>query len=644
MLHSSQSSPLLHQKAYLCKKNLTNQYHITDWLPTSAKEVKEHGWNQLDVILFSGDAYIDHPSFGAAVIGRVLLDIGLRVAIVPQPNWRDDLRDFRKLGRPNLFFCVTAGNMDSMVNHYTAGKRLRSNDAYTPGGKAGFRPDYASVVYTGILKEIYPDVPVILGGIEASMRRFTHYDYWSDQLKPNILSWSGADMIIYGMGEHPLKNLVSLLEKGVPFRNLTTLPQTAILLDKNKKLPKNKRWTDIELYAHDECLNSKEKYALNFRHIEEESNKMYPARLHQITGNQRIVVNPPLPPLSEKETDYAFDLPYTRLPHPRYKSKGDIPAFGMIKHSVNLHRGCFGGCSFCTISAHQGKFIASRSEKSILAEVEKITKTDGFKGYLSDLGGPSANMYKMQGFDLSVCEKCKRPSCIFPAVCTNLNTSHQLMIEIYHKVDTTEGIKKSFIGSGIRYDILLDPKAGDEAKRSHQKYIEEIITRHVSGRLKVAPEHTSDRVLRNMRKPSFKLFRKFNDIFNRINKKHGLHQQLVPYFISGHPGCEEKDMAELAAETKNLNFTLEQVQDFTPTPMTLATVMYYSGLNPYGLKKIYVPRSKEEKQTQRRYFFWYQPQKRDQLKARIKKAGWTDIYNTLFGNDAGNITKRNKIK
>lgn len=613
-------------------------------MPTTAKEVKEHGWNQLDVILFSGDAYIDHPSFGAAVIGRVLLDMGLRVAIVPQPNWRDDLRDFRKMGSPNLFFGVTAGNMDSMVNHYTAGKRLRSNDAYTPGGKAGFRPDYASVVYTKILKEIYPDVPVILGGIEASMRRFTHYDYWSDQLKPNILSWSGADMMIYGMGEHPLKNLITLLEKGVPFRNLTTLPQTAILLDKNEKLLKNKRWTNLELHSHNECLESKEKYALNFMHIEEESNKMYPARIHQITGNKRIVVNPPLPPLSEKETDYAYDLPYTRLPHPRYKSKGEIPAFEMIKHSVNLHRGCFGGCSFCTISAHQGKFIASRSEKSILAEVEKITKVNDFKGYLSDLGGPSANMYKMQGFDLSVCEKCKRPSCIFPAVCPNLNTSHQPLIEIYHKVDTTEGIKKSFIGSGIRYDILLHPKAGDEAKRSHQKYIEEIITRHVSGRLKVAPEHTSERVLRNMRKPSFKLFRRFNDIFNRINKKHGLHQQLIPYFISGHPGCEEKDMAELAAETKNLNFTLEQVQDFTPTPMTLATVMYYSGLNPYGLKKTYVPRSKEEKQNQRQYFFWYQPQKRDQLKARIKKAGWTDVYNTLFGNNTRKTTKRNKIK
>ncbi len=609
---------------------MQHKYNITDWLPTTAKEVKEHGWDELDVILFSGDAYIDHPSFGAAVIGRVLLDMGLRVAIVPQPNWRDDLRDFRKLGIPRLFFGVTAGNMDSMVNHYTAGKRLRSDDAYSPGGKSGFRPDYASVVYTGILKEIYPDVPVILGGIEASLRRFTHYDYWSDQLKPNILSWSGADMLLYGMAEQPLREVVHLLQKGVPMKSLTTLPQTAVLAEKEAPLPKNKKWTDIELHSHEDSLAEKMKFAQNFKHIEEESNRMHPARIHQICGDQRIIVNPPFSPLKSQDPDLPFDLPYTRLPHPKYRNKGPIPAYDMIKHSVTLHRGCFGGCSFCTISAHQGKFISSRSEASILKEVEQITRAEDFKGYLSDLGGPSANMYGMQGRDLAICENCKRPSCIFPSVCGNLNTSHQPLIDIYRKADQIPGIKKSFIGSGIRYDMLLNPKASEEEQKSHRDYTRELVANHVSGRLKVAPEHTSDKVLKIMRKPSFSLFRRFIDIFNKTNKEAGMNQQIIPYFISSHPACDEKDMALLAAETKSLDFNLEQVQDFTPTPMTLATVMYYSGLDPYTLKNIYVPRTKEEKLNQRQYFFWYKPQMRQQLEKRLKKAGWTDVYNALF--------------
>ncbi|PWE00895.1 YgiQ family radical SAM protein [Marinilabilia rubra] len=600
-------------------------------MPTTAKEVKAHGWDELDVILFSGDAYIDHPSFGAAVIGRILQNMGLRVAIVPQPNWRDDLRDFKKLGKPRLFFGVTAGNMDSMVNHYTAGKRLRSTDAYTPGGKAGFRPDYASVVYTQILKKLHPEIPVILGGIEGSLRRFTHYDYWKDELKQNILSWSGADMLLYGMAEYPLKNLVNLMQKGVPLENLQTLPQTAVLTNREIPLPKNKNWSDIELFPHEECLESKEKFAKNFARIEEESNKMSPARLHQAIGEKRIIVNPPLPPLSEAEVDFSFDLPYTRQPHPKYINKGPIPAFDMIKYSVNLHRGCFGGCSFCTISAHQGKFIASRSQKSILREVRQITKDESFKGYLSDLGGPSANMYKMQGRDLSVCAKCKRPSCIFPSVCKNLNTSHQPLLDIYNQVDNIEGIKKSFIGSGVRYDMLLDPKASVEEHNTHNKYISELISKHVSGRLKVAPEHTSDQVLKIMRKPSFNLFKKFHKIFSKINQEKGLNQQIIPYFISSHPACKEEDMAYLAAETKSLNFNLEQVQDFTPTPMTLATVMYYTGLDPYSLKKVYVPRTKEEKHNQRQFFFWYKPEMKKRISERLKKAGLMEVNKRLFG-------------
>ncbi len=609
---------------------MTHRYNISEWLPTSAKEVKARGWDQLDVILFTGDAYVDHPAFGGAVIGRLLYSLGLRVAIVPQPNWRDDLRDFKKLGTPRLFFGVTAGNMDSMINHYTVNKRLRSNDAYSPDGKAGFRPDYASVAYSHILKKLYPHIPIVLGGIEASLRRFTHYDYWSDTLKPPILSWSGADMLLYGMGEKPLVELVRLLKKGVPFSNLTTIPQTAVMLKKEDPLPKNKQWNDIELNSHETCISDKKSFALNFRHIEEESNRMHAARLHQVYNDQRIVVNPPYPPVSSKELDQSYDLPYTRLPHPRYQKKGAIPAFDMIKHSVTLHRGCFGGCSFCTISAHQGKFVVSRSEESILKEVKHIAQSPGFKGYLSDLGGPSANMYQMQGRDLTICEKCKRPSCIFPSVCHNLQTSHEPLLKIYQKTDKVPGIKKSFVGSGIRYDMLLNPKASAEEQKSHQRYTKELISRHVSGRLKVAPEHTSDKVLKMMRKPSFSFFKKFNTLFDKINRELDLKQQIIPYFISSHPGCNEADMAGLAVETKALNFNLEQVQDFTPTPMTLATVMYYSGLNPYTLESIEVARSKEEKQNQRQYFFWYRPEMRQAIESRLKKGGLTDVGKLLF--------------
>ncbi|WP_291854945.1 YgiQ family radical SAM protein [Marinilabilia sp.] len=624
------------------KKRLQNTHNITDWLPTTAKEVKAHGWDKLDVILFSGDAYIDHPSFGSAVIGRVLTNMGLRVAIVPQPNWQDDLRDFKKLGPPRLFFGVTAGNMDSMVNHYTAGKRLRSNDAYTPGGKSGFRPDYATVVYTDILKTLFPDIPVILGGIEASLRRFTHFDYWKNELKPNILSWSRADLLVYGMAEKPLRDLVTLLQKGVPPESLNTLPQTAILQDKDAPLPKNKKWEDIELFSHEECLADKTNFARNFKHIEEESNRMYPARLHQVCGDKRIIVNPALPPLKENEIDYAFDLPYTRLPHPRYHNKGAIPAYDMIKHSVNLHRGCFGGCSFCTISAHQGKFISSRSEKSILKEVKQIANVEDFKGNISDLGGPSANMYKMQGKVLSICEKCKRPSCIFPAVCKNLNTSHRPLTEIYKKADKIPGIKRTYIGSGVRYDMLLNQDATEQEKKTHEEYLKELLTKHVSGRLKVAPEHPSHKVLNTMRKPSFSLFKKFTQQFQKINKEASLNQQIIPYFISSHPVCEERDMALLAAETKSLNFNLEQVQDFTPTPMTLATVMYYTGLDPYTLKKVYVARNKEEKQNQRQFFFWYKPEMRQQLESKMKRLGWFDVLKILFPEKASGNSQKTK--
>ena len=598
------------------------EYRLTDWLPTTKKEVELRGWDELDVILFSGDAYVDHPSFGAAVIGRILEAEGLRVAIVPQPNWRDDLRDFKKLGRPRLFFGVSAGCMDSMVNKYTANKRLRSDDAYTPDARPDMRPEYPSIVYTQILKKLYPDVPVILGGIEASMRRLTHYDYWQDRVRPSILVDSGADALTYGMGEKPIVELVKRLNQQ---QSIFDIPQLAYLT--KEVLPQE---GDIILFPHEECLKDKKKQAANFRHIEEESNKYAASRILQTIGKQTVVVNPPYPPLTEAELDRSFDLPYTRLPHPKYKGKR-IPAYDMIKFSVNIHRGCFGGCAFCTISAHQGKFIVSRSKESILKEVKAVMGLPDFKGYLSDLGGPSANMYKMRGNDENICKKRKRPSCIHPKVCPNLNTDHGPLLDIYHAVDSLPGIKKSFIGSGVRYDLLLHQSKDAGTNKNTQEYTRELIARHVSGRLKVAPEHTSERVLNIMRKPPFSQFGEFKKIFDRINREEGLRQQLIPYFISSHPGCKEEDMAELAVITKRLDFHLEQVQDFTPTPMTVATEAWYTGFHPYTLEPVFSAKTQREKLAQRQFFFWYKPEERRNIINELRRIGRQDLIDKLYG-------------
>ena len=601
---------------------------LTDWLPTTKKEMKIRGWDYVDVILFTGDAYIDHPSFGAAVIGRLLERDGLRVAVVPQPNWRDDLRDFKKLGKPRMFFSVTAGAMDSMINHYTANKRLRSNDAYTPDGRADMRPDRPTIVYTNILKEIYPDVPVVLGGIEASLRRVSHYDYWDDKLNKSILCDSKADMLIYGMGEKPLLQLVSALRQGGRIEDQHNIPQTAFLVKKDS-VPTNPFKEEERLFSHEECLQDKLKHATNFRVVEEQSNRMHAARIVQDVDGQTLVVNPPFLPMTEPEIDDSFDLPYTRLPHPKYKDK-KIPAYEMIKFSINLHRGCFGGCAFCTISAHQGKFIASRSKESILKEVDNVVNMPDFKGYLSDLGGPSANMYKMQGKKLSICEKCKRPSCVHPAVCPNLDTDHSPLLDIYKAVDARKGIKKSFIGSGVRYDMLLHKSKDEATNKAAKEYTRELILNHVSGRLKVAPEHTSDRTLGMMRKSSFKDFNRFKEIFERINQENNMKQQLIPYFISSHPGCTEEDMAELAIITKDLDFKLEQIQDFTPSPMTLATEMYYTGYHPYTLERVYTAKTTDEKTNQRQFFFWYENSAKKDIIAALKRLKRTDLLKKLY--------------
>lgn len=655
----------------------TPQYKLTDYLPTTKKELELRGWSEVDVVLFSGDAYVDHPSFGAAVIGRLLEAQGLKVALVPQPDWRSDHRDFTKMGRPRLFFAVTAGNMDSMVNHYTAGKRLRSDDAYTADGKAGARPDYATSVYCSILKQLYPDVPIVIGGIEASLRRLTHYDYWSDTLMPSILVTSKADLLIYGMGEKPLLELCSRLAAGEGFGSIRDIKQTVILQGVSCFDSSGVRGAAagadsgagrdaagdvvaagfdaaagadsgavrnavrfaagavaaspfspqiLRLHSHEECLMSKRKQAENFRHIEEESNKLNANTLVQQVGNMELVVNPPFPPLTTDELDRSYEYPYTRLPHPKYKGK-TIPAYEMIKFSVNIHRGCFGGCAFCTISAHQGKFVMNRSKESVLREVRLLTDREDFKGYLSDLGGPSANMFRMEGRDLSICATCKKPSCIHPRICPNLNTDHGPLLDLYRAVDALPGIKKSFIGSGIRYDLLTSPNKDPRTEKNNQNYFREVVFNHVSGRLKVAPEHTSDNVLSLMRKPSFEQFKAFNKQFEKLEDERlqvfgsnnsatsgdslrkipgSGRQQLIPYFISSHPGCTESDMAHLASETRKLHFKLEQVQDFTPTPMTLATEIYYTGLHPYTLKPIFTARTKAEKEKQRSYFFWHQ--------------------------------------
>ncbi|MDR4508170.1 MAG: YgiQ family radical SAM protein [Candidatus Brocadiaceae bacterium] len=605
------------------------QSEIAKWLPVTKSEAEKLGWDQPDVILISGDAYIDHPAFGAAVIGRVIEKEGYRVAIIPQPNWRDDLRDFKIFGAPRYFFGVTSGCMDSMVSHYTVNKRLRSTDAYSQGGKAGLRPDYAVATYTRIVKSLYPDTPVIIGGIEASLRRVTHYDYWSDKLMPSILETSGADLLVYGMGEMPLREILKLLKKGVPFHQLTMVKQTTYLRNQSDGIPKNKHWKDIHIHSHQKCLEEKKAFAANFKKIEQESNKVTANRIVQDIGDKTLIINPPFPTMTEEKIDASFDLPYTRLPHPKYKTLGAIPAYEMIKFSITMHRGCFGGCSFCTISAHQGKFIASRSQASLMREVEQVTSMPDFKGYISDLGGPSANMYKMKGRIQEICDKCARPSCIYPAVCDNLNTNHSQITEIYRKVDAHPKVKKAFVGSGIRHD-LLTKNYNKKADGSIYDYMTQLITRHVSGRLKVAPEHTSPVILKIMRKPSFEHFKEFKRMFDRIDKQYGLNQQLVPYFISSHPGCKDEDMATLAAETRELGFHLEQVQDFTPTPMTVATVMYYSGYHPYTLKECYVPKSIREKKEQHRFFFWYRKENQDWIRKKLFELKKPDVLKKLF--------------
>ena len=563
--------------------------------PTSKKEVEALGWDYIDVIFFTGDAYVDHPSFGTACISRWLQKFGYRVAVVPQPNWRDDLRDFRKLGKPRLYFAVNSGAMDYMVNHYTAGKRLRHDDAYTPEGKAGQRPDYAVSVYTKILKDIYPDVPVVIGGVEASLRRLAHYDYWKDELLPSILEWCPADYLCYGMGEKPMLELTRAIEAQRSDRLIRQIPQLAFRMSGKWKVK-----DPLVLHSFEECKRDKAAFAENFHLIETHANMMHPSTIIEPVGDGFIQVNPPYPPSTTEEMDSFWDLPFTKLPHPRYKGKR-IPAYDMIKDSIITHRGCFGGCNFCTIAAHQGKFIQSRSKESIVAEVRKLVKMPSFHGNISDLGAPTANMYGMHGKNLELCDKCRRKSCLFPKACPNLDRSHKQVLELYKAVDSVPGVRHSYIGSGIRYDLFLTEDGFvDDTSRP---YLKTLILDHTSGRLKVAPEHTEDKVLHYLGKPSFKLFERLRVEFDRICAREGLRTGIVPYFISSHPGCTMKDMENLSRHPALEGIYMDQVQDFTPTPMTTSSVMFYTGIDPRDMKPVFVERDPERKRRQKSFFF-----------------------------------------
>ncbi len=615
------------------------------FLPITLEEVKRLGWEQVDVVLVTGDAYIDHPSFGTAVIGRTLEAAGYKVAVIPQPNWRDDLRDFRKFGAPRLFFGVTSGAMDSMVNHYTAARRLRHDDAYTPGGQAGFRPDRATYVYTRILKQLYPDVPVVMAGIEASMRRLAHYDYWDDKLFPSILVDTPADLLNYGMGERTTLKIANLLNEGKGIGACYGLPQVAYSVpsdqwpvdsdatqDGSNSLATDHR-PQITLHSFEECQKSKRCEAENYHIIELESNKIECATLVQRHGDRYVVVNPPEPPMTTEEIDASFDLPYMRQPHPKYKKRGPIPAFEMIRWSVNTHRGCFGGCSFCTISAHQGKLIASRSEESIMREVDAITADPDFHGVLTDLGGPSANMWRMKGKNPELCRKCSRYSCSMPTMCKNLSSDHRPMIALLKKVASTPKVKHLYVGSGIRCDLFTEDNGG-------WQYFRQVVVSHTSGRLKVAPEHTSDHVLALMRKPSFSLFVETKRRFDEICKQAGLRYQLIPYFISSHPGCRLQDMADLAVQMNRMGYRLEQIQDFTPTPMTLSTEAYYTGFDPASMTPVYVATTPEAKADQRRLFFFYKSELKGQIIQSLRRSGCEKYVSKLFGDNNNHIGKQ----
>lgn len=575
------------------------------FLPASLKDMKDRGWDRLDVILVTGDAYVDHPSFGVALVGRFLESLGVRTGIIASPD-PNNPEDFTRLGPPSWFFGVTAGNLDSMIMRTTASKKNRSDDDYMPGGLASFRPKRATIAYCNRLRELFRNSQILIGGLESSLRRFAHYDYWDNRVRRGILLDSRADLLVYGMAENPLKEIVKAVRSGQRLKDLKDVRGTTAVVSLAER--KDLGNAAVTLPSYEEVLTNKEKYARASKIIHQNQNPYSAKILVQKHRNRYVKVNPPSLPLSGKELDGVYSLPFTREPHPIYKEK--IPAYEMIRFSVTAMRGCFGGCSFCALTVHQGKAIQSRSIKSIAAEVKEITKMKGFTGYISDIGGPTANMYEMLCRDPKAESACKKLSCIHPEICGKLEADHAPQIKMLRRVRTLPGIKKAFIASGIRHDLAnLSPK-----------YISEIAKHHVSGQLKVAPEHSHENVLKVMRKPPIEEFHKFSKQFMEESKKAGLKQFLVPYFISAHPGCGLREQVAMAEYLRRRNLRPRQVQEFIPAPMTLAGDMYYAGVDPMTGREVTIPKSDHDRKLQRALLQYYKPENREMARKAFRLA------------------------
>ncbi len=587
-------------------------------LPISLREAKERGWDELDIVFISGDAYIDHPSFGVPLLARLLESQGFRVGIIPQPDWRS-AEPFRALGRPRLFFAVAGGAMDSMVAHYTPLKKIRRDDAYTPGNRHGSRPNRAVIVYTSCCRAAYKEVPVVIGGIEASLRRFAQYDYWDDAVRRSILLDAKADLLIYGMGEHPLTELARRLRKGEPFGEIRDIRGTAYI---SRTMPDG-----VELPSYEEVAADKQKYAQAFKLMDGEQNPHCGKTVIQRHGERFLVCNPPSLPLSTTELDGLYLLPFTKGPHPSYSEP--IPAWEQIRCSITTHRGCFGGCAFCAITHHQGKFIQSRSQGSILEELRQLVPHPWFKGSVSDLGGPTANMYGLACGNQAAGEQCRRGSCLHPSPCRNLVTSGKKGGALLVAARSLPGIKHLTVTSGVRYDLL----------EKQPEYSRELLAHHVGGLLKVAPEHVVDKVTAVMRKPGGESFKRFIDFFRQENVRLGKRQGLVPYFISGHPGCTLNDMVELALFLKRNGLRVEQVQDFTPTPGSLATCIYHTGRDPLTGRELYVPRGEKEKNLQKSLLLLHLPEKRRLIMEALRACGREDAVGELLGGKASPYSK-----
>lgn len=585
---------------------------MNTFLPVSKKDLTDRGWYYYDFLFITGDAYVDHPSFGPAILSRLLEADGFRVAILPQPDWKN-VSSFAALGRPRLGVLISGGNIDSMVAHYTAAKKRRHDDAYSPGGRAGFRPDHATVVYSNRVREVFGDIPVVIGGLEASLRRFAHYDYWEDKVRRSILFDAQADLLIYGMGETALRAVAARLKLGEPVANITDIQGTCFVA----RNPSACAFPSVECPSFEEVSRDKRAYAAAAMLQYEEHDPVRGRAVLQRHADRLLVANPPAPPLTARELDFVAELPYVREPHPMYDSLGGVPAIEEVRFSVTHNRGCFGACNFCSLAFHQGRMVSSRSQESVVREVKELTAHPGFKGYIHDVGGPTAN------FRRPACKKqlkdglCKNRVCLSPAPCPSLDADHSDYLALLRKLRAVDGVKKVFIRSGIRFDYLMKDPGGE--------FFSELVKHHVSGQLKVAPEHCVDEVLDYMGKPHIEVFEKFRQKYERLNLKYGKKQFLVPYLMSSHPGCTLEDAVKLAEWLNATGHQPEQVQDFYPTPGTLSTCMYYTGLDPRTMKPVYVPRSAHDKALQRALLQWRRPEKRALVLEALHKAGREDL-------------------